>query len=150
MPPSWARGASLASTLVGSTSGRTRRCPDSGSRARSLDRASVRASGIGSRASSSNGRATGGGGSMGALGKFLLRRRARARTEPRLLAPKPKGGAPKPKTRQPWVTVRDEHGTMQAKIIEREGPPGEVRVQDRKGNRWYVKRSAITPKSALR
>jgi len=109
---------------------------------------------------------------MGALGKFLLvglgaatalvganlsglyapghRRRARARTEPRLLAPKPKGGAPKPKTRQPWVTVRDEHGTMQAKIIEREGPPGEVRVQDRKGNRWYVKRSAITPKSALR
>lgn len=115
---------------------------------------------------------------MGALGKVLLvglgalsavvgvnlshlyapghRRRARARTEPRLLAPKPPKPkaalkrAPKSKGREPWVTVRDEYGTMEAKIIEREGPPGEVRVQDRKRNRWYVKRSAITPKSALR
>ncbi len=111
---------------------------------------------------------------MGALGKFLLvglgaasalvgmnlsgllaprrrRRRARAGAEPRLLPAKTKAPARLPKAaKSPWVTVRDEYGTMRAKIIEHNGPPGEVRVRDEKGNRWYVKRSAITPKSALR
>jgi hypothetical protein len=41
------------------------------------------------------------------------------------------------------VTVKDAYGTMRGKILKDPAPPGQVRIQDSEGNRYYVYKNTI-------